>query len=153
MSQGLMAYTARMGINITYIINTLRLRWNGRHFPDDIFKYIFLNENIWISIKISLKYLPILPILQHWFRKWLGADQATSHYEPMMDSLLTHICITRPQWIKPCLLKKYKYRYAFCNIHPCWNGSGSLNQWGTLVQNIMMFGNISSKTYGNEQLS
>ena len=25
---------------------------------DDIFKYIFLNENFWISIKISLKFVP-----------------------------------------------------------------------------------------------
>ena len=27
-------------------INTLRLRQNARHFPDDIFEYIFLNENM-----------------------------------------------------------------------------------------------------------
>ena len=34
-------------------------RQNGRHFPADIFKCIFLNENIiWISIKISLKFVP-----------------------------------------------------------------------------------------------
>ena len=31
-------------------------RQNGRHFPDDILKHIFLNEIIWISIKISLKF-------------------------------------------------------------------------------------------------
>ena len=31
---------------------------NGPHFADDIFKRIFLNENIWISNKISLKYVP-----------------------------------------------------------------------------------------------
>ena len=28
---------------------------NGCHFPDDIFKCIFLNERVGISIKISLK--------------------------------------------------------------------------------------------------
>ena len=28
------------------IINTLRPRQDGRHFPDDNFKYIFLNENV-----------------------------------------------------------------------------------------------------------
>ena len=39
-------------------INTLRPRQNGRHFPDDIFKCIFLNENEWISIKLSLKFVP-----------------------------------------------------------------------------------------------
>ena len=26
-------------------VNTLRPRQNGRHFPDDILKWIFLNEN------------------------------------------------------------------------------------------------------------
>ena len=31
---------------------------NGRHFPDDIFKCVFLNEKIWILIKISLKFIP-----------------------------------------------------------------------------------------------
>ena len=31
---------------------------NGRHFSDDIFKCIFLNENVLISIKISLKFVP-----------------------------------------------------------------------------------------------
>ena len=40
------------------IINTLRPRQNGRHFADDIFKCIFLKENIWIPIKISLKFVP-----------------------------------------------------------------------------------------------
>ena len=32
--------------------NILRPRQNGRHFPDDIFTCIFLNENVRISIKI-----------------------------------------------------------------------------------------------------
>ena len=31
---------------------------NGRHFADDMFKRIFLNENIWTSNKMSLKYVP-----------------------------------------------------------------------------------------------
>ena len=46
---------------VTICINTLRPRQNGRHFPDDIFKCIFL-ENIWISIQISLKFVPKGPI-------------------------------------------------------------------------------------------
>ena len=43
---------------------TLRSIQNGRHFPDDIFKIIFLNENVHISIsiKISLKCVPRGPI-------------------------------------------------------------------------------------------
>ena len=31
-------------------------------FADDIFKCLFLNENIWISMKISLKFVPKGPI-------------------------------------------------------------------------------------------
>ena len=43
-------------------VNTLRPRQNGRHFADDTFKHIFLNENVRISIKISLKFVPKGPI-------------------------------------------------------------------------------------------
>ena len=42
--------------------NTLSPRKNYWHFPDDIFKCIFFNENIWTSIKISLKFVPKSPI-------------------------------------------------------------------------------------------
>ena len=39
-------------------LNTLMPRQDGGHFPDDIFKCIFLNANVLISIKISLKFIP-----------------------------------------------------------------------------------------------
>ena len=44
------------------LLNTLGPRQNGRHFADDTFKRIFLNENVEISIKISLKFVPKGPI-------------------------------------------------------------------------------------------
>ena len=44
------------------VLNTLRPSQHGRHFADDTFKRIFLNENIIISIKISLKFVPKGPI-------------------------------------------------------------------------------------------
>ena len=40
-------------------IDLLKPGQNGRNFADDIFKCIFLNENIWISIKMSLKFVPM----------------------------------------------------------------------------------------------
>ena len=40
------------------VFNILRPRQDGRHFVDDIFKCILLNEDILISINISLKFLP-----------------------------------------------------------------------------------------------
>ena len=82
--------------------NTLRPRQNGCHLPDDIFKWIFLNENVWISINISLKFVPRGPInsiptlvqVMAWRRP---GDKSLS--EPMMVRLPTHICVTRPQWV------------------------------------------------------
>ena len=50
---------ARIGLQLKY---TLRPRQNGRHFSDDIFKWIFLNGNVWISINISRKFVPRGPI-------------------------------------------------------------------------------------------
>ena len=83
-------------------LNTLRPRQNGRHFPDDIFKGIFLNENEWISLKISLKFVPKVRInnitalvqIMAWRRP---GDKPLSG--PMMVSLLTHLCVARPQWV------------------------------------------------------
>ena len=80
--------------------NTLRPRQDGRHFPDDTFKRIFVNENVSIPIKISLKFVPKGPInnipalvqIMAWRRP---GDKPLS--EPMMVSLLTHICVTRLQ--------------------------------------------------------
>ena len=44
-------------IAILIWFNTLRPRQNDRHFPDGIFKWIFLNGNVSISINISLKFV------------------------------------------------------------------------------------------------
>ena len=46
----------------TFRSNTLSPRQNGRRFTDHIFKFISLNENIGISIIMSLKYVPRGPI-------------------------------------------------------------------------------------------
>ena len=43
-------------------LNTLRQRQNGRDFADNIFKCTFLNENVGISISVSLKFVPKCPI-------------------------------------------------------------------------------------------
>ena len=93
-------------IHRQHTFSTLRPRQNARHFPDDTFKWIFLNENVWISIEVSLKFVPKGPInnipalvqIMAWRRP---GDKLLS--EPIMVSLLTHICVTRPQWvIKNC---------------------------------------------------
>ena len=83
-------------------VNSLKPRQNGRLFADDTFKRIFLNDNISISTKNSLKFvpeglinnIPVLVLIMAWRRP---GDKPLS--EPMMVRSLTHICVTRPQWV------------------------------------------------------
>ena len=93
------AYRGKFDIKL--FVNSLRPRLNIRPLADDIFKCIFLNENEWILPRISLKFVPKVRInnipsliqIMAWRRP---GDKPLS--EPMMVSLLTHICVTRPQW-------------------------------------------------------
>ena len=83
-------------------INTLRPRRNGRYFADDVLKCIFLNENMWILLKIPLKFVPKGPInnipalvqIITWHRP---GDKPLS--EAMSVFVPTHICVIRPQWV------------------------------------------------------
>ena len=112
-------------------VNTLRPRQNGRHFPDDMFKCIFLNENTSISINISLKFvpdgrinnIPALVQIMAWRRT---GDKPLS--EPMMVSLPTHICVTRPQWVNEAIVTNtatftklipWNYQYNLDNDEVC----------------------------------
>ena len=93
-----------------FIVNILRPRQNGRHFPDDIFSW---KENVSISFKISLKVVPkgrinnitALVRIMAWRRP---GDKSLS--EPMMVNLLTHICVTRPQWVNNYRTRKWVWK-------------------------------------------
>ena len=84
------------------LFNTLKPGQNGRHFADDLFKYIPLNWNVEISIKISLEFVPKAPFtyfpalvqIMLWRR---SRDKPLS--KPIIFSLLRHICVSRPQWV------------------------------------------------------
>ena len=85
------------------VFNTLRPRRNRRRFADDSFKCISLNQNVLISIKIPLKFVPkgsinntpALVQIMAWRRP---GDKPLS--EAMVVRLPTHICVSRPQWVK-----------------------------------------------------
>ena len=73
---------------------------NGRHLANDTFKSIFLNENILTSVSMSPKFvpqgqinnIPALVQLMAWRRP---GDKPL--YEPMMVSILMHICVNHRQ--------------------------------------------------------
>ena len=66
---------------------------DGRHLPDDIFKCMFMNKNVNISIRISPMFVYKGPTLMDWHSP---GDKPLS--ESVMVNLLTHLCVTRPQW-------------------------------------------------------
>ena len=87
-------------ISTLHIVNIMAA--DACHFAHDIFKWIFLNENAWILLKISLKFVPkvginnIPALVQIMACRRPGGKPLS---EPMMVSLLTHICVTPPQWV------------------------------------------------------
>ena len=107
-------------------IHTLRPRQDRRHFADDILTCIFFNENCSILIKFSLKFVrngpidtnPALVQIMAWGR---SGDKPIS--EPMMISLPTHICVTRPQWVNP--------NSVYCPYQCDWwlLSSGTVSGW------------------------
>ena len=63
---------------------------NGRHFADDIFKCIFMNEKFCILIWILPKFVPKGPI----DKKWALFQVMTWHWEgdkPLPEPMLAHI--------------------------------------------------------------
>ena len=118
------------------IFNTLRPRQNGRRFPDDIFKCIFFNENVCFSIMIFffflnifiLKFVPKgqiynIPALVQIMACRRPGDKPLS--EPMMVRLPTHICVTRPQWVKTFPLLPHD-----CLFHQLIIPSAQRSCWG-----------------------
>ena len=125
----------------SHCLNTLRPRQNGRHLPDDIFKWIFLNENVWISIKISLKIVPKGPVndipalvqTMAWSRpgdKPLSEPMRVVYrriYASLALNELTNgnpfhwfLCITRLHWVKkPQMLYYFKWYWYISQWKKC----------------------------------
>ena len=108
----------------------------------DIFNCIFFNENIWISIGISLKYVPKgqinnIPPLVQIMDCCLPGDKPLS--EPMMVRLSTHICVTRPQWDRDRHFSDDIFKRFFCVKMPVFDISlkcvpeGPIDNMSTLV--------------------
>ena len=74
-------------------VNSSRPGQNGRHFPDDIFKCIFMNEKFWISIQISLNFVPRGPIDNTWALVQVVAWRRTGD-KPLPEPMLTQFSDT-----------------------------------------------------------
>ena len=119
-------FSASQGPMLILCVLNLMPRQKGRQFSDGNFKYIFLNENIWISFKISLKFvtkssinnIPALVQIMAWRRP----GRAKPLSEPTMIISLTHMCVTRLQWVK----NKYGYICVVINSRHC-DGAGILH--------------------------
>ena len=87
--------------------NTLRPRQMAAIFQTRFWNAFHFNENMWIFIKMSLKFVLKGPInnisamvqIMTWRRP---GDKPL--FEPMLVNILTHICVTWPQWVNQYLL-------------------------------------------------
>ena len=114
----------------------MRPRQNCRHFADDIFKGVFLNENVCPLLKISLKFFPIVSTgkitalvqIMAWRRP---NDKPLS--EPMPVRLLTHTDI---------------YIYIYIYIYVTWPQRVDTYMYGVynMIRHHMISGNINLST-------
>ena len=62
-----------------------------------------IHKNVCITLKNLFPSVQF-EIGQHWFGWWLGAEQATGHcVDRWWPGLVTHILVTRPQWVNICV--------------------------------------------------
>ena len=113
-------------------VNTLRLRQNDRHLPDNIFKTMFLNETVWILIYISLKFNNISALVQ--IRAWRRPGDKPL-FEAMMVRLAMHICVTQPQWVNSLVPGEAIWHHGIgpslvqimdCHLNPTWTNANLL---------------------------
>ena len=96
-------------------VNTLRLRQNGHCFADDTFKCIFLIENVIISIKISLKFVPkvqisnIPALVQIMAWCWPGANPLS---RPMMVYLSDTYMHHSDSWVSTLSMRQNRCHFA-----------------------------------------
>ena len=81
-------------------------------------------KNFWIPIKISLKFVPkgrinTIPALVQ-IMAW-RLDGAKPLSEPMVFSIPTHICVTRPQWVNARSQWKSHGSYSRLHIRDSYN--------------------------------
>ena len=109
----------------------------------------FLNENIWISIKISPKFVlqgPInnIPAMVPIIAWRHTGDMPLS--EPMMVSLSTHICVTQPQWVNVM----YEIRPASISHYGEFNGQ-VLHQASTVIYGFPIWKPLHEMSPGSQQ--
>ena len=82
------------------------LSQNVRHFADNTFKRIFLYK--WVLINMSLKFFPkclinnFLSLVN--IMAWRRLDDKPL-FEPLIFTLLRHLCVIQPQWVKSRITK------------------------------------------------
>ena len=116
--------------------NALRLRQNGCHFADDIFRGIFMNKTFYILIRRSLKFVPKGPIynsqalVQIMVWHWIGD-------KPLSEPILTRITDTyiyaahHLNELSPNRIAEFFFSEIFCSYF-----LNSFTMW-PLVQSVI----------------
>ena len=140
--------------------NTLRPRPNDRYFADDIFKCIFLNENVEFRLKFHWSaFLRVqLTTCHHWLRWWHGDVLAPGHYlnqwwevywpiytspslNECMKSRFSIIYISRSVFNKFCYTNNFYVKESCLNqvfnderVYDIFNIQWTVNQGGSQIK-------------------
>ena len=85
---------------LTCVLNTLRLRQNGRHFTEDIYKCILLNENVFVP-KVLINNIPTLVPIMAWRRPGTKplSEPMMADYWLITDTYMRHLA-SKSWWMK-----------------------------------------------------
>ena len=124
--------------------NTLRLEESGQRFADNIFKCIYWNENYFISIHISLKFVPCSPIDNESALVLIRAScrQAASYY------LNTWTNIDRDPWCQTASIGLNELTLVMCRSqqslhynHTRWcSGFWLFKSWLAMSSLVFFYG-------------
>ena len=132
-----------MHLSLSHKAGNPLTHWVREYFPDDIFKCIILNENIWILIKI-LSFIPkvrinVIPALVQMIAWCLPGDKPFS--ESMMvtvyivrdftDNVLTIFSMVRHVFASHCLqyLRIIRFSYNADRMQTCVTVSAHIWIW------------------------
>ena len=115
-----------------WFLQTERRKQYGRHFPADIFKYIFLNENVYILVQMSLRLgpdkgpVPNTPVLVQTMAWYRIGDKPL--FEPMTTKFSD---VTSSQWVNN--IHRYSWNFTFLTLF-----------WNSLVKSLFLTTSIIS---------
>ena len=126
-------------------LTKIRRKQNGKFFPGDIFKYIFLNNIFVVRFKFYRNLFPsfLWTVDQHWFRQWPSAGGKPSVETDITGLIRANV---RRHWVSMCYISDVMHILVpYASIHKVsWNKLRCLKYHSFSVQRSVFDNPIST---------